>query len=275
MEPPHRYSVVSSQGDYCLSSSNTAGQHSRQSSISYGGRPPSAQSSIRPSTCRSGRSSSIRPGTPGLCFMLVSRLSFQWLFEFPLFNAPRDDGLSKYSKRFLLLERGGRIQRSLLFAFSMMEGQVDALGWILNSRWRADQLHSKGWWVCAPPFKVTASFSPCHHLFGSTTNLTQTVYVHAADPSHIEIWSTVSPCHMSHCRWAKQVFDGHSRLYKILSILNYLAFAGPGRQVLDKSYYMSRLRSKKQELQSEINSMSDEIEHMQRRGPAAFQLEQK
>jgi hypothetical protein len=77
MEPPHRYSVVSSQGDYCLSSSNTAGQHSRQSSISYGGRPPSAQSSIRPSTCRSGRSSSIRPGTPGLCFILVSRLSLQ------------------------------------------------------------------------------------------------------------------------------------------------------------------------------------------------------
>ncbi|CAM6026765.1 unnamed protein product [Sphagnum balticum] len=144
MEPPHRYSVVSSQGDYCFSSSNTGGQHSRQSSISYGGRPPSAQSSIRPSTCRSGRSSSFRPGTPGGCIGLNTELK-------------------------------------------------------VESRPVAQQ--------------------------------------------------------------------------GMMSVRTSLQ--GPGRQVLDKSYYMSRLRSKKQELQSEINSMSDEIERMQRRGPAAFQLEQK
>ncbi|CAK9876806.1 unnamed protein product [Sphagnum jensenii] len=144
MEPPHKNSVVSSQGDYCLSFSNTAGQHSRQSSISYGGRPPSAQSSIRPSTCRSGRSSSIRPGTPGGGIGLNTELKVE--------NRP-----------------------------VAQQGMISV----------------------------------------------------------------------------------------------HTSLQGPGRQVLDKSYYMSRLRSKKQELQSEINSMSDEIERMQRRGPAAFQLEQK
>jgi len=281
MEPPHRYSVVSSQGDYCLSSSNTAGQHSRQSSISYGGRPPSAQSSIRPSTCRSGRSSSIRPGTPGLCFILVSRLCLQWMFEFPLFNTPRDDGLSKYSKKCLLLERWGRILCNIVISRDLC--------CLLSRWWKGRWMHWAEYWTqggeqtsctarddeCA--HLPSRSQLPSHHvtIFLAPLPIWPKQYVHAADPSHIEIWSTVSPYHMSHCRWAKHVFDGHSRLYKILSILNYLAFAGPGRQVLDKSYYMSRLRSKKQELQSEINSMSDEIERMQRRGPAAFQLEQK
>ncbi|KAH9563166.1 hypothetical protein CY35_05G110200 [Sphagnum magellanicum] len=165
MEPPHRYSVVSSQGDYCLSSSNTAGQHSRQSSISYGGRPPSAQSSIRPSTCRSGRSSSIRPGTPGGCIGLNTELK---------------------------VESRPVAQQGMMSVRTSLQG------------------HS---------FLLTMS------------------------PSF----------------WLHYQFDPNR----------------PGRQVLDKSYYMSRLRSKKQELQSEINSMSDEIEHMQRRGPAAFQLEQK
>jgi hypothetical protein len=195
------------------------------------------------------------------------------MFEFPLFNAPRDDGLSNIARDVSCWKEG--------------VGFRD-LCCLLSLWWKGRWMHWAEYWTQGgEQTSCTARDDQCAHLPSRSqlpshhvtiflaTNLTQTVYVHAADPSHIEIWSTVSPYHMSHCRWAKHVFDGHSRLYKILSILNYLASAGPGRQVLDKSYYMSRLRSKKQELQSEINSMSDEIERMQRRGPAAFQLEQK
>jgi hypothetical protein len=45
--------------------------------------------------------------------------------------------------------------------------------------------------------------------------------------------------------------------------------------VMDKSYYMSRLRVKKQELQAEMDSMNDEIARLQRKGAANVHLEHK
>lgn len=50
---------------------------------------------------------------------------------------------------------------------------------------------------------------------------------------------------------------------------------GPGRQVMDKSYYLGRLRSKKAELQAELDVMSEEIERFQRCAPALAQVEQR
>nr|XP_024377500.1 intraflagellar transport protein 74 homolog isoform X3 [Physcomitrium patens] len=50
---------------------------------------------------------------------------------------------------------------------------------------------------------------------------------------------------------------------------------GPGRQVQDKSYYLSKLRTRKQELQAEIDIMNDEIDRLQKREPANVYLEQK
>lgn len=75
---------------------------------------------------------------------------------------------------------------------------------------------------------------------------------------------TVSICKMvSNATWAQNHSDDVS------------LWAGPGRQVLDKSYYVSRLMAKKQELQIEIDSMGGEIERLQRQGPATLHLEHK
>lgn len=43
----------------------------------------------------------------------------------------------------------------------------------------------------------------------------------------------------------------------------------------DKSYYLSKLRTRKQELQAEIDIMNDEIDRLQKREPANVYLEQK
>ncbi|BBN13942.1 intraflagellar transport protein 74 [Marchantia polymorpha subsp. ruderalis] len=48
---------------------------------------------------------------------------------------------------------------------------------------------------------------------------------------------------------------------------------GPGRKILDKSYFLGKLRSKKQELQAEIDSMTIEIDRLQKMGPASVHLE--
>ncbi|KAL3691316.1 hypothetical protein R1sor_004967 [Riccia sorocarpa] len=48
---------------------------------------------------------------------------------------------------------------------------------------------------------------------------------------------------------------------------------GPGRRILDKSYYHGKLRSKKQEIQAEIDAMEAEIDRLQKRGPTNLHLE--
>jgi len=53
------------------------------------------------------------------------------------------------------------------------------------------------------------------------------------------------------------------------------AWPGPGRQVQDKTYYLSKIRIRKQELQAEIDIMNEEIEKLQKREPANVLLEKK
>ncbi|CAM6130021.1 unnamed protein product [Calypogeia fissa] len=54
-----------------------------------------------------------------------------------------------------------------------------------------------------------------------------------------------------------------------------IPFQGPGRKILDKSYFIGKLRAKKQELQNEITTMMMEIEQLEKRAPANFQLDQR
>lgn len=54
-----------------------------------------------------------------------------------------------------------------------------------------------------------------------------------------------------------------------------MTYTGPGRQVQDKSYYLSKLRSRKQDLQAEIDVMHEEIARLQKREPINLHLEQK
>ncbi|KAL2622629.1 hypothetical protein R1flu_002834 [Riccia fluitans] len=48
---------------------------------------------------------------------------------------------------------------------------------------------------------------------------------------------------------------------------------GPGRKILDRSYYLGKLRTKKQELKAEIDFMEAEIDRLQKRGPTSVHLE--
>ncbi|GAQ77667.1 intraflagellar transport particle protein 74/72 [Klebsormidium nitens] len=50
---------------------------------------------------------------------------------------------------------------------------------------------------------------------------------------------------------------------------------GPGRQIADKSYYLTRLRAKKQELQAEIDSLTSEMGRFQKDDTTSAQLERK
>jgi hypothetical protein len=45
--------------------------------------------------------------------------------------------------------------------------------------------------------------------------------------------------------------------------------------VQDKSYYLSKLRTRKQELQVEIDVMNEEIDRLQKREPTNIHLEHK
>ncbi|CAM6127326.1 unnamed protein product [Calypogeia fissa] len=54
-----------------------------------------------------------------------------------------------------------------------------------------------------------------------------------------------------------------------------IPFQGRGRQILDKSYFIGKLRAKKQELQNEITTMMMEIERLEKRASANFQLDQQ
>ncbi|XP_024545065.1 intraflagellar transport protein 74 homolog [Selaginella moellendorffii] len=50
---------------------------------------------------------------------------------------------------------------------------------------------------------------------------------------------------------------------------------GPGRQILDRSYYVGKLRSKKQELQQEIERMVEEVEQLEKERFASVHVGQK
>ncbi|XP_024533191.1 intraflagellar transport protein 74 homolog [Selaginella moellendorffii] len=53
------------------------------------------------------------------------------------------------------------------------------------------------------------------------------------------------------------------------------SFQGPGRQILDRSYYVGKLRSKKKELQQEIERMVEEVEQLEKERFASVHVGQK
>jgi uncharacterized protein YlxW (UPF0749 family) len=69
--------------------------------------------------------------------------------------------------------------------------------------------------------------------------------------------------------------DHLERLRRIARSETFRVAVGPGRQIADKSYYLTRLRSKKQELQAEIDSLNSEMSRFQKDDSTSTQLERK